>query len=72
MSSSHIPCIVYFVENKITLQQSIETEIINPLRAPDNIWAWALILVPNSSQGTVGYDMEVCVTFQGYASSDHH
>ena len=28
--------------------------------------------VPNSSQRTVGYDMEVCVTLQGYASPDHH
>ncbi|CAB1422580.1 unnamed protein product [Pleuronectes platessa] len=27
--------------------------------------------VPNSSQGTVGYDMEVCATLQGYAFPDH-
>ena len=30
------------------------------------------ILVPNSSQGTVGYDLVVCTALQGYASSDHH
>ncbi|KAJ8342163.1 hypothetical protein SKAU_G00320910 [Synaphobranchus kaupii] len=30
------------------------------------------IPVPNSSQGTVGYGMEVCATLQGYASPDHH
>ena len=26
----------------------------------------------NSSQGTIGCDMEVCETLQGYASPDHH
>ena len=31
-----------------------------------------LIPVPNSSPGTVGYDMEVCVTLEGYTTSDHH
>ena len=30
------------------------------------------IPVPNNSQGTVGYDMEVCVTLEAYASPDHH
>ena len=25
-----------------------------------------LITVPNSTQGTAGYDMEVCMTLQGY------
>ena len=30
------------------------------------------IPVPNRSQGTVGCDMEVCETLQGYASPDHH
>ena len=29
------------------------------------------IPVPNSSQGTVGYDKEVCATLQGFASPDH-
>lgn len=28
------------------------------------------IMVPTSSQGTVGYDMEVCATLQGYAFPD--
>ncbi|CAB1445277.1 unnamed protein product [Pleuronectes platessa] len=27
--------------------------------------------VPNSNQGAVGYDMEVCATLQGYDSQDH-
>lgn len=30
------------------------------------------ISVPNSIQRTAGYNMEVCVTFQGYATPDHH
>ena len=35
------------------------------------VWQ-SFILVPNSSQGTVGYEIEVCATLQGYASRDHH
>ena len=30
------------------------------------------ILLPKSSQDTVGYDMVVCATLQGNASQDHH
>lgn len=32
----------------------------------------ALRISVDSSQGTVGYDAEVCATFQGYASPDYH
>lgn len=30
------------------------------------------IPAPNGSQGTVGYDMEVCATLKAYASLNHH
>ena len=30
------------------------------------------IPVPNNGQSTVGYDMEVCATRQGYSPPDHH
>ena len=35
------------------------------------VWQ-SLTPVPNSSQGSVGYDMEVFATLQGYASCDFH
>lgn len=30
------------------------------------------VSLPHSSQDTIGYDTEVCASFKGYASPDHH
>ena len=36
------------------------------------IWPAGRNLYQGSSQGTVGYDAQVCATLQGYASPDYH
>lgn len=38
----------------------------------DKVMKEAFILIPQSSLGTVGCDIEVCTTLQEHAFSDHH